>query len=336
MRVLGLETSCDETAAAVVEDGRRALSDVIASQIDVHRRWGGVVPEIASRNHLMQVLPVIDEALARANVTLGQIDGVAVTAGPGLAGALLVGVQAAKGLAWSSGKPLVAVHHLAGHLHAIRLAAEPPDFPFLGLVVSGGHTSLYAVELEAGAPRYRMLGCTLDDAAGEAFDKVAKLLGLPYPGGIQIDRLSKDGDRARHRFPRALAQEGNLDFSFSGLKTAVRVHLEKTGRPEGPALSDLCASFQEAVADVLTQKTLAAARREAIPRIVVCGGVAANSRLRALLSERATAAGMSVFLPAPKLCTDNGAMIAVAGTFLLEQRRWAGLDLNADPALRLC
>ncbi len=335
MRVLGLETSCDETAAAVVVDGRRPLSDVIASQIDVHRRWGGVVPELASRNHLVQLLPVVDEALSRAGVTLDQIDGIAVTAGPGLAGALLVGVQAAKALAWSAQKPLVAVHHLAGHLHAIRLAPDPPEFPFLGLVVSGGHTSLYAVTLADGLPRYELLGCTLDDAAGEAFDKVAKLLGLPYPGGIQIDRLAKGGDPAAWRFPRALAHEGNLDFSFSGLKTALRLHLERHGRPEGQALNDLCASFQEAIVDVLAQKALAAARREGIARIVLCGGVAANSRLRAVLTERAGAAGMAVFLPAPKLCTDNGAMIAAAGTFLLERGERAGLDLNADPALRL-
>jgi N6-L-threonylcarbamoyladenine synthase len=214
VRILGIETSCDETAAAVVADGRRALSDIVSSQIDVHRRWGGVVPELASRNHLVQALPVVDAALEQAGTTLADLDGIAVTSGPGLAGALLVGVQLAKSMAWISGKPLIGVHHLAGHLHAIRLTEHPPEFPFLGLVVSGGHTSLYLVDQ---GPSYRLLGRTLDDAAGEAFDKVAKMLGLPYPGGVQIDRLAKQGNREAHQFPRALRKRATLDFSFSGL-----------------------------------------------------------------------------------------------------------------------
>jgi N6-L-threonylcarbamoyladenine synthase len=330
VKVLGLETSCDETAAAVVADGRRALSNVISSQIEIHRRFGGVVPELASRNHLVQVLPVIDEALAQAGVGLSDLDGIAVTAGPGLAGALLVGVQTAKGLAYATGLPLVGVHHLAGHLHAIRLVDDPPDFPFLGLVVSGGHTSLYAVEEN----RYRLLGCTLDDAAGEAFDKVAKMLGLPYPGGVQIDKLARTGSPTAHHFPRALLGKG-LDFSFSGLKTAVLLHIQKHGRPEGQALADLCASFQEAIVDVLTRKALEAAAREHIGRLVLCGGVAANSRLRTVFEERSVEAGLKAFLPPPKLCTDNAAMIAVAGTFLLERGERASFDLNANPAARL-
>jgi N6-L-threonylcarbamoyladenine synthase len=240
--VLGIETSCDETAAAVVRDGRVALADVVSSQIDIHRRWGGVVPELASRNHVVQVMPVVDEALERAGVALAELDGIAVTSGPGLIGALLVGVQAAKALAWASGKPLVGVNHLEGHLLAIRLLEHPPEPPFLGLVVSGGHTSLFAVE---GFGVYRLLGSTRDDAAGEAYDKVAKMLGLPYPGGVQIDQLAQAGDREAIRFPRAnLKDSRQLDFSFSGLKTSVLTHLKKNGRPEGQALSDLCASFQ--------------------------------------------------------------------------------------------
>jgi N6-L-threonylcarbamoyladenine synthase len=332
MLVLGIETSCDETAAAVVEDGRRILSDVIASQIDVHRRFGGVVPEIASRNHLMQILPVIDEALQRAETKLEALSGIAVTYGPGLAGALLVGVQAAKALAWSTGLPLAGVHHLAGHLEAIRLAENPPSVPYVGLVVSGGHTSLYAVE---EGQRYRLLGRTYDDAAGEAFDKVAKMLGLPYPGGVQIDRLAATGDRTAIDFPRGLAKRDTLDFSFSGVKTSVLTHLKTHGLPEGQALADLCASFQESVADVLSARAVLAAQRFGIERLVLCGGVAANSRLRALTRERGEAAGLAVHLPAPKLCTDNGAMIAAAGTLRLQRGEVAPLTLNAEAALPL-
>jgi N6-L-threonylcarbamoyladenine synthase len=308
---------------------------VVSSQVDVHRRWGGVVPELASRNHLVQVLPVVDAALEQAGTTLADLDGIAVTMGPGLAGALLVGVQLAKSLAWISGKPLIGVHHLAGHLHAIRLTEHPPEFPFLGLVVSGGHTSLYVVDQ---GPTYRLLGRTLDDAAGEAFDKVAKMLGLPYPGGVQIDRLAKQGNREAHQFPRALRKRDTLDFSFSGLKTAVLQHLEsRSGAtpPEGQELADLCASFQEAVVDVLTERAVRAARQQGIRRVVLGGGVAANSRLRELLVERAKAEGLETFLPAPKLCTDNAAMIAVAGTLLLERGHRSGLDLEPNPALLL-
>jgi N6-L-threonylcarbamoyladenine synthase len=330
--VLGIETSCDETAAAVVRDGRIALSDVVSSQIDVHRRWGGVVPELASRNHVVQVMPVIDEALARAGVELSDIDAIAVTSGPGLIGALLVGVQAAKALAWSAGKPLVGVNHLEGHLLAIRLLEEAPEPPFLGLVVSGGHTSLYAVE---GFGAYRLLGSTRDDAAGEAYDKVAKMLGLPYPGGVQIDRLAQPGDKAAIRFPRAHIKGSELDFSFSGLKTAVLTHLQRRGRPEGQALANLCASFQEAVADPLTKKAIRAAHKSGLDRLVLCGGVAANSRLRSLAVERGVEARLKVFLPPLRLCTDNAAMIAVAGTHALQRGERASPTLSADPAWRL-
>jgi N6-L-threonylcarbamoyladenine synthase len=333
MRVLGIETSCDETAAAVVEDGRRALSDVVATQIDIHRRWGGVVPELASRNHVVQVMPVVDEALSRAGVGPEALDAIAVTSGPGLVGALLVGVQAAKALALAWRKPLVRVNHLEGHLVAAFLAEAPPTFPFLGLVVSGGHTSLYAARAFG---EYELLGQTRDDAAGEAFDKGAKLLGLPYPGGVAIDRLAKEGDPAAIRFPKAIVKGADLDFSFSGLKTALLHHVKKHGVPAGQGLADLCASYQEAIVRALVEKAFRAARRLQFDRLVLSGGVAANSRLRAAAAAKAAEyEGMSVFLPAVKLCTDNAAMIAVAGTQAFLRGERAGADLNADPAWRL-
>ncbi len=333
MRILGIETSCDETAAAVVEDGRRALSDVVSTQIEIHRRWGGVVPELASRNHVVQVMPVVDEALSRAGVSPAALDGVAVTSGPGLVGALLVGVQAAKALALAWGKPLARVNHLEGHLVASFLAERPPEFPYLGLVVSGGHTSLYLAEAFG---RYRCLGRTRDDAAGEAFDKGAKLLGLPYPGGVAIDRLAKDGDRAAVKFPRAVVKGADLDFSFSGLKTALLHHVKKHGVPRDGDLADLCASYQEAIVGALTQKLFRAARRLQLDRVVLSGGVAANSRLRAAVREKAAEyEGVEVFLPEIRHCTDNAAMIAVAGTHALERGEVQGPGLNADPAWRL-
>jgi N6-L-threonylcarbamoyladenine synthase len=333
MKILAIETSCDETAAAVVEDGRRALSDVVATQIEIHRRWGGVVPELASRNHVVQVMPVVDEALARAGLAPAALDAVAVTSGPGLVGALLVGVQAAKALALSWGKPLVRVNHLEGHLVAAFLGDPAPSFPYLGLVVSGGHTSLYAAR---GFGDYRLLGQTRDDAAGEAFDKGAKLLGLPYPGGVAIDRLAREGDPKAHRFPKAIVKGADLDFSFSGLKTALLHHVKRHGVPEGRALADLCASYQEAIVRALVEKAFRAARRLQFERLVLSGGVAANSRLRAAVVERAAEyEGMQVFLPAPRLCTDNAAMIGVAGTHALQRGERADAGLNADPAWRL-
>ncbi len=333
MIVLGIESSCDETAAAVVEDGRLARSDVVATQVELHRKWGGVVPELASRNHVMQVLPVVDEALARAGVAPAELDGIAVTSGPGLVGALLVGVQVAKALAAAWEKPLVGVNHLEGHLVAAFLGEKPPAFPFLGLVVSGGHTSLYAAE-DFG--RYRLLGSTRDDAAGEAFDKGAKLLGLPYPGGVAIDRLAKEGNPAAIRFPRAIVRGAELDFSFSGLKTALLHHVRAHGVPAGPALADVCASYQEAIVRALVQKLFRAARRLQFERVVLAGGVAANSRLRAAVAaEAAGYEGMEVTLPAPRLCTDNAAMIAVAGTHALLRGERAGAGLAADAGWRL-
>ncbi|HET7754156.1 MAG TPA: tRNA (adenosine(37)-N6)-threonylcarbamoyltransferase complex transferase subunit TsaD [Anaeromyxobacteraceae bacterium] len=333
MKVLGIETSCDETAAAVVEDGRRALSDVVATQIELHRKWGGVVPELASRNHVMQVMPVVDEALARAGVRPQELDGIAVTSGPGLVGALLVGVQVAKSLALAWRKPLARVNHLEGHLVAAFLADPPPTFPFLGFVVSGGHTSLYAAK-DFGD--YRLLGSTRDDAAGEAFDKGAKLLGLPYPGGVAIDKLARTGNAAAVKFPKAIVRGAELDFSFSGLKTALLHHVRKHGVPEGQGLADLCASYQEAIVGALTQKLFRAARQLQFERIVLSGGVAANGRLRAAVTDKAAEyEGLSVFLPAPKLCTDNAAMIAVAGTEALRRGERSGADLNADASWRL-
>ncbi len=332
MLVLGIETSCDETAAALVEDGRRVLSDVVSTQVDIHRRWGGVVPELASRNHVVQVMPVLHEALTRAGKTLDDVDLIAVTSGPGLIGALLVGVQVAKSLSLATGKPFVGANHLEGHLLAIRLLEDAPEPPFLGLVVSGGHTSLYEVQ-DYG--RYRLVGSTRDDAAGEAYDKTARILGLPYPGGLPIDQLAQKGNPEAIRFPRALPGAENFDWSFSGLKTAVAQHVRKHGVPEGQALADLCASFQEAVADALSKKFVAAARRLGLKHLVVCGGVAANSRLRSLSQERAAERNLKLFLPPVRLCTDNGAMIAVAGYEAWRRGLRGDFNLSADPAWRM-
>jgi N6-L-threonylcarbamoyladenine synthase len=329
---LGIETSCDETAAAVVKDGRVALSDVVSTQIDIHRRWGGVIPELASRNHVLQVMPVIDEALKRAGKTLTELDVIAVTSGPGLQGALLVGLQVAKSLSLATGVPLVGVNHLEGHLLAIRLAADAPEFLFLGLVVLGGHTMFYEVPVFG---TYRRLGTTRDDAAGEAYDKVARLLGLPYPGGQPIDQLAQSGDPKAIAFPRALKAHDVLDWSFSGLKTAVLNHVQQHGVPTGQALADLCASFQEAVADALTKKLMLGAKKAGATQLVLCGGVAANSRLRALAQERADEAGLKLFLPPKRLCTDNGAMIAVAGAEAFRRGVRSDLSLNSDPSWRL-
>ena len=332
MLCLGIETSCDETAAAVVRDGRIALSDVVSTQIDIHRRWGGVIPELASRNHLLQVMPVIDEALNRAKLSLNDLDVISVTAGPGLQGALLVGLQVAKSLSLATGLPLVGVNHLEGHLLAIRLAPDAPEPPFLGLVVSGGHTTLYEVPAFG---TYKKLGTTRDDAAGEAYDKVARLLGLPYPGGQPIDELAQKGDPKAIAFPRALKSHEVPDWSFSGLKTAVLNHVQKHGVPQGQALADLCASFQEAVADALTKKVMLGARKTGVTQLVLCGGVAANSRLRGLAQERADEGGVKRYLPPKRLCTDNGAMIAVAGAEAFKRGVRSEFSLNADPSWRL-
>jgi N6-L-threonylcarbamoyladenine synthase len=333
--VLGLETSCDETAASVVEEGRLVRSDVVASQV-VHAEYGGVVPEVASRQHLATIVEVTRRAVEVAGVGFGELDAIAVTNGPGLVGALLVGVEVAKSLAYALGIPVVGVNHLAGHLAAAFLEqpglASAPPYPHVALVVSGGHTLLVRVD---GPERARLLGGTRDDAAGEAFDKVAKLLGMGYPGGVAVDRAAAAGSPSAHAFPRALPGRDDLDFSFSGLKTAVANHVAKGSPPAGAALADVCASFQAAVVDVLVRKARRALEREGVAALVVCGGVAANSGLRAGLAAAAAEDGFALFVPSPGLCTDNGAMIAAAGTQRLRLGRRAPLDLTVDPGLPL-
>lgn len=326
MLVLAIETSCDETAAAVVRDGRSILSSVVSSQVALHAEYGGVVPEIASRRHLELITPVIRQALTEAGSSLEQIEGIAVTRGPGLLGALLVGVSVAKSLALARNLPLIGVHHIEGHLLAGFLV-QPVAFPFLALAVSGGHTHLYRVD---GIGRYRTLGRTIDDAAGEAFDKAGTLLGLGYPGGAVVDRLARQGDPARVRFPRPLMHDGSLNFSFSGLKTAVLTHLQKHPlTPERDELPDLCASFQAAVCEVLVKKTEAALEQEGLQRLVVAGGVACNSGLRAAMGEMARRRGIEYSFPPPALCGDNAAMLAVAADAYLAAGQRDGLDLDA-------
>ena len=333
MRVLGLESSCDETAAAVVEDGHTVRSDVVASQHEVHARYGGVVPELASRAHILNVVPVVQAALDRAGMTLAEVDGIAVTHAPGLIGALLVGLQTAKAMAWVTGKPLVGVHHLEGHLTAVFLEPEPPPMPHLALIVSGGHTSLVRVNGHADVVE---LGATRDDAAGEAFDKGAKLLGLGYPGGAVIDRLARTGDPAAVGFPRAMmAGAHGAEFSFSGLKTALLHHVRAHGVPDGQALADLCASYQAAIVEVLVRKTRRTARGERLTHVQICGGVAANAGLRAAMRAAGAADGFEVHVPAPARCTDNAAMIAAAGYHRLARGERAGLDLDAVPSAPL-
>ena len=333
MLVLGLESSCDETAAAVVEDGRVVRADIVASQHEVHARYGGVVPELASRAHVVHVVPVLRAALERAGVGLADIGGIAVTNGPGLVGALLVGLQTGKAIAWVTGVPLVGVHHLEGHLSAIYLEPDPPPMPHLALIVSGGHTSLVRVDDHG---RLAQLGATRDDAAGEAFDKGAKLLGLGYPGGAVIDQLARTGDPTAVRFPRAMTTpETGGDFSFSGLKTALLHHVRAAGVPDGQALADLCASYQAAIVEVLVRKTRRTARRLGLHHVQVCGGVAANSALRAALMAAGAEDDFRVYAPPPARCTDNAAMIAAAGYYRLARGERAGLDLEARAAMPL-
>ncbi|MBP1729490.1 MAG: metalloendopeptidase, glycoprotease family [Deltaproteobacteria bacterium] len=327
MLLLCIETSCDETAAAVVRDGRAVLASIVSSQIDIHAEYGGVVPEIASRKHLEAVLPVVDKAIAAAGITMADIEGVTVTRGPGLVGALLVGVSAAKGIALGRGLPLAMVNHIEAHLLAVLLEQEV-EFPFVALAVSGGHTHLYEVK---GIGSYRTLGQTIDDAAGEAFDKVAKLVGIPYPGGAVIDSLAKDGNPAAIAFPRPLLHDGSLNFSFSGLKTSVLNHLRRHPDAASPAhLPDLCASFQAAVCQLLVAKAAAAVARTGCSRLVVAGGVACNSGLRHAMQQFSTESGCRVFFPSPALCADNAAMLAVPGDFYLS-RGLGAFDTDALP-----
>ncbi|MCI1859672.1 MAG: tRNA (adenosine(37)-N6)-threonylcarbamoyltransferase complex transferase subunit TsaD [Sporolactobacillus sp.] len=327
--ILGIETSCDETAAAVVENGRIIRSNIVASQIDIHRRFGGVVPEVASRHHVEQITLVCEEAMKKAEVGWSDLDAVAVTQGPGLIGALLVGVNGAKALAFAHDIPLVPVHHITGHIYANRFIREL-TFPLIALVVSGGHTELVYMK-EHGS--YRVVGTTRDDAAGEAFDKVARTLGLPYPGGPEIDRLAKKGKRPIH-FPRAWLEEGSLDFSFSGLKSAVinDVHNEKQrGHALRPA--DIAAGFQESVTDVLVSKAMMAAERYHAAQLLLAGGVSANSCLRETMDGAAKTRGIPLTVPPLSLCTDNAAMIAAAGTIGFLKGMRADLSLNGNPNL---
>lgn len=336
--VLAIESSCDETAAALLDGPASLRASVVHSQVELHARYGGVVPELASRSHIMAIQPVVDSALEQAGATLAEVDGVVVTQGPGLVGALLVGLEYAKGVALALDVPLVGVNHLEGHLLAPFLAVaegfDAPSFPFVGLVVSGGHTSIVL----ARAPGiYEAVGRTVDDAAGEAFDKVSKLLGMGYPGGAVIDRRARRGRADAIELPRPMIAKGGFDFSFSGLKTAVAQYVEGAGPMDEAAVDDLCASFQEAAADVLSAKLVRAARAHGVGCVVVTGGVACNSRLRELCAERARGRGLAVAVPPPWLCTDNAAMIGAAGyararARVREGRRFGEHTMDATPS----
>lgn len=332
MLVLGIETSCDDTAAAVVLDGRTVLANLVSSQDAIHGPFGGVVPELASRQHIRHILPILDATLQKAEIGLDGLDGIAVTRGPGLVGSLLVGLSVVKGISFRWGIPYIGVNHLEAHLLAIFLEREVP-FPYIALLVSGGHTLLYLVR---GFGDYLYLGGTRDDAAGEAFDKVAKMMGLGYPGGKVIDQIAKQGDPKAISFPRARIKRGIYDFSFSGLKTAVWHYLNsrKQERWENEK-AQIAAAFQEAVVDMLATPTLRASQELGVERIVLAGGVAANGRLRERMGAEAQERGLAVSFPAPALCTDNAAMVALVGDYWLGQGRRDDFRLNADADLTL-
>jgi N6-L-threonylcarbamoyladenine synthase len=329
--ILGIESSCDETAAAVVRGGGHLLSNVIASQVDLHKKYGGVVPEIASRKHLEAVLPTIREALAEAGVTLQLVDAIAVTYGPGLVGTLLVGLSAAKALAYALDKPLIGVNHLQGHIYANFLTEQPPVFPLVCLIVSGGHTDLLYM---TGHGEMELMGRTRDDAAGEAFDKAARSVGLGYPGGPQVEKLAALGNPEAVPLPRAQT-EGLYDFSFSGLKTAVLQYVQRHGPLDDQHRANLAAGFQRAVTSVLADKTLRAAREKGVQQVILAGGVAANGALREAMAEALKPHGIQLGYPPPVLCTDNAAMIAAAGHYLWRAGISHGMDLNAVPSLGL-
>jgi len=333
MLVLGIETSCDETAVGIVEDRFTLRANIIASQVELHAPFGGVVPEVAARAHLAQMLPTIYTALDTAKVTLDDIDAIAVTNGPGLAGALLVGVAAAKGLALAQDVPLIGVNHLRAHVEVSQLETGALELPLLALIVSGGHTSIVRMNDDGS---FTALGATIDDAAGEAFDKIARFIGLPFPGGPHIDRLARDGNKDAFSFPRAMVHDGSYNMSFSGLKTAVVRELRRM-QAAGiePNLADVAASFQEALVDVQRRKVLAAAKAEGLEQIVLAGGVAANSRLRAVFAAECETLGFRLIVPSIPLCTDNGAMVAAAGANLLAQGVTHDLSLATAPGMGL-
>ncbi len=333
MLILGIESSCDETAAAVTRDGREVLSNVINTQIAIHKKFGGVVPEVASRRHIEVIDGVIDEALGEANVTFDDIDAIAVTYGPGLVGALLVGVSTAKALAYALNKPLIPVHHIKGHITANYVAHKDLEPPFVCLVASGGHSHIVYAE---DYTHYEIMGRTRDDAAGEAFDKIARVLGLGYPGGPLIDKLAREGDPKAVAFPRVRMDGASLDFSFSGVKTAVLNYLHRLDQNgETYNKADIAASFQDAVTDVLCEHTIEAAMIKNSKTIAIAGGVAANSALRKKMTEEAGKKGIRVLYPEPVLCTDNAVMIACAGYYEYLNGTRADLTLNAVPSLRL-
>ncbi len=329
IRILGIETSCDETAAAVVEDGNIIRSNLVVSQIAIHQRFGGVVPEVASRQHIESIAPLVDQALKAASLSRQDVDAVAVTNSPGLIGALLVGVSFAKAFAYGLGKPLIGVNHMEAHVYANFLTPNPPKFPAVCLVVSGGHTSLLYMERHRD---FTVMGETRDDAAGEAFDKVARFLGLGYPGGPAVQQAASKGQAGKYSLPRVFLDRSGFEFSFSGLKTAamnLRNKLNKAG--EVVAVEDLAAEFQEALIDVLVEKTIKAAMTKNTRQIMLAGGVAANGRLRARLGEEAQRMGMELHMPPLEFCTDNASMVACAGYYQYLEGDFAGLDLNAFP-----
>lgn len=333
MLLLGLESSCDETAAAVLLDGEKLLSNVIDSQVDIHAKYGGVVPELASRRHLETVLPVVGQALIDAGISLDDLDGLAVTQGPGLIGSLLVGLSFVKAVSFVKKIPYVGVNHMEGHLLSPFLGNNKPTFPYVALVASGGHSSIFLV---SSPHDYKMIGRTRDDAAGEAFDKIAKVLGLGYPGGPVIAKLALQGDSDKITFPRAWLETDSFDFSFSGVKTSVVNYVNRLRQKNARLdINDICASFQEAVADVLVTKTMRAARQLDVKNVVLAGGVAANQRLRALFSENGRQEKISVFLPPLEFCTDNGAMIALAGYHRFREKSVRHFDMDVFSRVKM-
>lgn len=328
--ILAIETSCDDTGASVLLDGRKILSNIVSSQINVHRKYGGIVPELASRRHIESIVPIVKLALEEAKVSLKDIKGIAVTQGPGLIGSLLVGLSFAKALAYATGVPFVGVNHIEAHLSAIFLEEDFPKFPYIGLVVSGGHTSIFRVN---NFGDYTLLGQTRDDAAGEAFDKVAKFLGLGYPGGPIIEELSKKGNPSAIKFPQPFLGKESFDFSFSGLKTAVVNYIQsnkgmKEDLPDD-LIYDIVSSFQNVMVEILVKKTINAAKKQGLRRIVISGGVASNQYLRHKMTERAKEEKMKVYIPSPSLCTDNAAMVGVIGYEYLKRGRKSNLSINA-------